>query len=82
MNTTVAPRITVKPDEVLLAYRYAYYCLFESLVTDEQYDNAERAWVSSNTSLDHPLNRPGSDSEASYPESVRHLAMYLKTRQL
>ena len=62
---------------ILLALRYAYYVKSRPLVTDEIYDNIERAYFGNKTEIHPKMRLPGSDREADYPPSIRALYMYL-----
>lgn len=61
----------------LILCRFVYYVLGSHLMSDADYDEAEdivRAFEERHPDLKHPRSPtaiPGSDSESSYPESIR-----------
>lgn len=68
------------PDEdLVLAYRYCYYCKGVSLVPDHVYDRLEKE-AREVAELDSPLHLPGSDLPDHYRPSIRALATYLLMR--
>jgi len=66
---------TFQEDRVL-AYRYSYYCLSKSLISDYQYDKEEKLAVKC-LPKDSLINKPGSDKKDDYPVHIRALAVYL-----
>jgi NAD-dependent DNA ligase len=62
--------------DILMAYRFGYYCRAISLLPDEAYDRLEAEF----TVLNGPLP-PGSDNEASYTPAQRALFLYLALKR-
>jgi hypothetical protein len=60
----------------VLAYRYAYYVLGRSLVSDAEYDRLE-AEARATLPAGHSVHGIGSDRRQDYPERVRALAVQL-----
>lgn len=67
--------------DVLLAARYTYYCLSESIMSDVEYDTLEKATIATNRGIS-ALNSPGSDSPDDYPFRVKLLAKYFLTLKI
>ena len=58
-----------------LVHRILYYCLARPILTDYEYDMLERdALREVEDDPSHLLHRPGSDREATYPESLVDVA--------
>lgn len=73
--------------DFLLACRYAYYVLGQSILPDTEYDALEAQWYVDNQDMKnevlgvpHPLRLPGSDRKEDYPDHIRALAIYYLLR--
>lgn len=62
--------------DLILAYRFAYYCKGVSLVSDQAYDLLEKEAIEFGGGAG-ALATPGSDNPDDYPPRIRALAMYL-----
>jgi len=60
----------------MMALRYAYYCLYNSVVNDRDYDKMEKDFLESCSSTS-PMLQPGSDSPESYTDYQKQLAREL-----
>lgn len=65
--------------DLVLAYRYLYYCEAISFVPDNVYDQLEKQ-ARKDVDDNHLLNRPGSDRKEDYPPEIRALALYLRLK--
>ncbi len=59
--------------DLIFAFRYAYYCLGRSIVTDYHYDHLEKEYLLANGGAELPV---GSSNKEDYTEAQRALAMY------
>lgn len=78
--------------DFLLACRYAYYVLGQSILPDTEYDALEAHWLGDASDSgcvghpdkhfnpSHPLCFPGSDRKEDYPPHIRALAIYYLLR--
>lgn len=72
MNTGTVMRT----ENFLMACRYAYYVLGESIISDYQYDTKEKEFTKITDRLS-PILTPGSDRECTYTPYQKELAEYL-----
>lgn len=68
--------------DFLLACRYAYYVLGQSILPDTEYDALEAQWLceAKDFTITHPLHLPGSDRKEDYPDHIHALALYYLLR--
>jgi hypothetical protein len=66
-------------EDVLMAYRYAYYCIGESIIPDSLYDKIE-AEAKAILPNDSPIHQPGSSLDSSYSDEVKRIAVKLLGR--
>lgn len=66
----ILPEIDFERD-LLLAFRYSYYCLHQNIIPDADYDAREQEYHRT-----HPRLPVGSDLKEEYSPAVRALAMY------
>lgn len=64
-------------EDMLMAFRFAYYCKAAPLIPDALYDQAEREFINRPEVEDTPLMQPGSDNEGDYPRRIKALWLYL-----
>ena len=60
-------------EDLLMACRYSYYCLYVSLIEDREYDKREKDFLNY-CGMSSPMLEPGSDSPETYSEYQKKLA--------
>lgn len=65
--------------DLLMAYRYLYYCKGISLLPDGEYDRQEKE-ARETADFEHQIHEVGSDRPEDYEPAVRALAVYLTYR--
>jgi hypothetical protein len=69
---------SLMPADQCLVHRYLYYVLCRPVLDDRTYDMLERdATQDPRTPFEHPIMRPGSDLESSYPDWAQVLAFQM-----
>lgn len=55
----------LREENFLMACRFAYYCMAESIIQDKEYDIREKEFINAYR-LSSALNTPGADTEHTY----------------
>lgn len=72
----VAPRV-----DVLLAYRFLFYCSRVRLISDQAYDEAKAEEMEYGGGMD-VLSKPASGKPVDYPAHIRSLAFYMHYKSM
>lgn len=73
----------LSPADQCLVHRVLYYVFAEPIMHDRWYDQLERmATNDPDTPVDHLIQKPGSDREDTYPESIVTLAYQIRHPEL
>jgi len=69
--------IVIPMEDFLMACRYGYYQGLGELISDKEYDQLEKKWLTENGMVGE-LSKPGADGADNYSSKIRALFVYLR----